>query len=75
MLLAINQDECSRLFDMETLVGRKEQVQKQVKVYQRRIAHACNKLVKSKIFQERDLVLKTADHAMKSLHAPKFTPK
>ena len=46
-----------------------------MQVYQRKITRAYNKLVKPRIFQEEDLVLKAADHAMKGLQAPKFTPK
>ena len=43
-----------------------------VQEYQRRIAKAYNKLLKPRIFQERDSVLKAAHEG---LHAPKFTPK
>ena len=75
MLLSSNEGNDYRSLDLEILEGKREQVQKKVQVYQRKIAQAYNKLVKPRIFQEGDLVLKAADHAMKGLHAPKFTPK
>ena len=75
MMLSSNEENDSRSLDLEILKERREQVQKKVQVYQRKIAQAYNKLVKPRIFQEGDLVLKVVDHAMKGLHAPKFTPK
>ena len=75
MLLSSNEGNDSRSLDLEILEEKREQVQKKVQVYQRKIAQAYNKLVKPKIFQEGALVLKATDHAMKGLHAPKFTPK
>ena len=73
-LLSSTQEGGSRLFDLETLEGKKEQVQKKVQNYQRKIAHSYNKLVKPRMLQDGDLVLKAADHAMKGLYAQKFTP-
>ena len=75
MLLSTSQKGNSRPFDLETLEGKREQGHKKVQIYQRKIAHSYNKLVKPKVFQEGDLVLKVANHAMKGLHASKFTPK
>ena len=46
-----------------------------MQIYHRKITHSYNKLVKPRVFQEEDLVLKVAYPAMKGLHALKFTLK
>ena len=61
-----SQDENSRTFDLEALEGKREEAQKSIQVYQRKVSQAYNK---PRIFQEGDLVLKAVDHAMKGLHA------
>ena len=75
MSLSAIQDENSRLFDLEALEGKRAETQKNLQVYQRKVSQAYNKLIKPRIFQAGDLLLKATNHALKGLHAPKFSPK
>ena len=49
-------------------------MQQRVLSYQKKLAQAYNRLIRSRSFQVGELVLKAADHIMKGLHVVKFTP-
>ena len=67
-------DDQSRLADLEVVEEKRNQADQNIKTYQRRIAQSYDKLVRPRMFQKGDFVLKATEHVMRGIHATKFAP-
>ncbi|XP_062080085.1 uncharacterized protein LOC133784830 [Humulus lupulus] len=64
----------ARLEELELVDERREKAKDNLLQYQRRMARAYDKLVRPRIFQKGELVLKATDHVMRGMHTTKFVP-
>ncbi|XP_026410377.1 protein NYNRIN-like [Papaver somniferum] len=65
----------SRIEKLYTLDSRRIKAEEHAQAYGRRISRAYDKVVKPRVFQIGDLVLKTAKHIQQDMSAPKFSTK
>ncbi|XP_062080081.1 uncharacterized protein LOC133784825 [Humulus lupulus] len=64
----------ARLEELELVDERREKAKDNLLQYQRRMARTYDKLVRPRIFQKGELVLKATDHVMRGMHTTKFVP-
>ena len=65
-----------RCEDMEGLDEKKEEVQKHSHKYKQRMTEAYGRMITERMFTERQLVLRIADHVRQGMVGPsKFSPK
>ncbi|KAL6125059.1 hypothetical protein ACLB2K_077567 [Fragaria x ananassa] len=82
-VLTVNDLECDasscfdwRLMDLEAADEQRQQAEKNMKAYHKKVTQAYNRIVKERCFKEGDLVLKIADWVRKQISGPsKFAPQ
>ena len=65
----------TRIATLEQLDKHRDKARASLQTYQKRIIRAYDVMVRPRVFQERDLVLRVATHVMQGISTPKFMAK